>query len=287
MKILSWLPVLFLVVSVPHAYDPVDEQSTHKATEPSAADSGAAPVTMPFNPAPMRILGWGLATTGLVMAVAGTGLVGENDGCSLIQGFNCDEDRQHRQFWLLGGGALIGSLGAVLIWTAEVSQAQRSERAEGDTLSAGSPPVVTPPKNMWVGMGLGLAGSAVGTALFWNEPSVATGMLGILAPSLGQAYAGTTFGTAASLAVRGLGGFMLAKNYMDCKYGEHCDSDYTAGRTLFMTGVAISLLDTWTTIRRSDRQARKESASTFSFAPALFPVGHGRLAPGLAFNTMF
>lgn len=231
----------------------------------------------PYTPVPAKIAGWSLLTVGLGMAAYGAFPLDEG-GCGLLE-IGCDGDSRQRPWMLMGGGALIGSFGAVLVWGAE-KEAGRAPRAVVDP----PPEASSTPKNPWIGMGFGVAGALVGTALMWNDPSLPQGMLGVVAPAAGQLYAGTIPGIAGGLLLRTGGGLLTARNTLDCRNGESCDENNVLGRGLYLIGVAVSLSDTWAAIQRSG-SPRSEANSKASLSPTLLPLGNGRLAPGLAYTA--
>lgn len=241
------------------------------------AETPADAAAKPYNPLPAKVAGWSLLAVGLGMAAYGAFPL-DDGGCGLLE-IGCDDDSRQRQWMLMGGGALIGSFGALLVWGAEKEAGQATPRAVVDQPSEGSSP-----KNPWIGMGLGVAGAAVGTYLMWNDPSVPQGLIGVVTPAAGQLYAGTIPGIAGGLLLRAGGGLLTARNTLDCRDGESCDKNNVLGRGLYLLGVAVSLSDTWATIQRSGRP-RPEATSKVSLSPTLLPLGNGRLAPGLAYTA--
>jgi hypothetical protein len=267
----------------------MDAQASQSYLDP---EMPAAPVVQdsvlkPFNPYPARIIGWSLVTVGLGMAAYGLAPRDDGESCELIMGFSCDKARRRSQLWFFFGGAAVGSAGALTVWVAE-REVERRAALQANVAGAGAQTAVGQAKNPWIGMGLGLAGAAVGTGLIWNDPGVAATLVAVLAPSLGQLYAGTIPATVISLGVRGTAGYLIGKGALDDKFG---DGETTAGlaKTIFMTGVAISLFDVWGTLQASGQNARSADQplwgghfASVTLAPALVALDTKRLAPGAA-----
>lgn len=249
------------------------------------------------HPHRVRLWGWGLAVLGVGMATYGILPRRDGDSCELMGGFSCDESHKGQQKWLFFGGAALGSIGAAMVWSAQRDLDRRAVSLHGQAAAPDDRPAAGGTgdrKNPWIGMGLGLAGAAAGTALFWNDPGPAAMLVGIAAPSLGQLYAGTIPATAVSLAVRGGAGVLRTKGVLDRKFGNG-DSEHTLAKLVYVTGVTISLFDIWKALhpageaatRRAGVPAPAGPVSSFSMAPALFPVGERRLVPGLAVTATF
>jgi hypothetical protein len=121
----------------------------------------------------------------------------------------------------------------------------------------------------------------------------------LVGPSAGQLYAGSENTAVAGMLIRGVGpGLSMLieaiKVFDDPFY--RCDSKCEASQiktfakfalVSFSIGTAYSLWDTHRAVNRANESARKAPVVKTSFAPALLPVGDGRLAPGLAFNARF
>ena len=198
---------------------------------------------------------------------------------------------------------ILPSLGFLFLLVAATPRAE--ERSGGaatgfaDTSRIALEPIGRPEKSQLVAHGLAVAGTAIPLLLLYAPPKSLEGiqMLGgislVAGPSLGQIYAGSQGTALAGSLIRVLGGVLIAaSSAVGClgSASEDCGGDGSLGRTILYAGIAYSFFETKFAVDRANERARdraQKAASRTSFTPTLFSLGHGRLAPGLAFTASF